>query len=214
MSNSASSHGRSRRAGSKSWRSIPRRSSPTRCSPSMADSRARSSVRDARTKAQRRWWSSTRRCMRASGAARQPESIEQQPAEAALPGQPLDGRRREHARVVRRRRVDRAGQRDAVPARDARRGPRRGKRAVGGVDDVVAEQPRRQQRVVRRQVGVIRDVRQERQVGAAEQRRVDAVADVRAERVRRRLRAQEVHRQIQGIPRRRAAAASRSQVLT
>ena len=184
----AASHCRSRRPGSNSSRSIPRRSSPTRAVPSSAASRA--AIVGPRGEHERAAAVVlVEHALHARlGGARPRRSDRAAAATALPPGQALDGDRGEHARVVGRGGVDRVGERDAVPARDARRGARRRERAVGGVDDVVAAQPRRQQRVVGRQIGVVGDVRQERQAGAAEQRPVDLVADVGAERVRRRAR--------------------------
>ena len=118
------------------------------------------------------------------------------PRHEAGPRQPRDGGGGEHARVVRRRGVHRARERDAVPARHP--GGRAGRREgpVGGVNDVVAAQPRREPRVVGREVGAIGDVREKREARAAEQRRMHPVADVRPQRVGRLPFAQKVHREI------------------
>ncbi len=134
------------------------------------------------------------------GALADVPALDEQAREASRPDEAFDGRFGEDARVVGLGGVDRADERDAVPARDARRRAREREDAVGGVDDVVVGELVGEVRVVGRDVAVVGHVRQKRKARRAQHRTVKPIAHVRRDHVKCLLRAGEVDRQVQGGP--------------
>ena len=148
------------------------------------------------------------------GSLGQAETIVEEASEPGRSEQPLDGRCGEEARVARRVRVDRAGERHFSAAGDPLGRPGIGEVGVGRVEEVGVGEVAGEVRVMGSEVGVVRHVGEKGQARRAERRSMEPEADVVGERAQSRARrpAKWTVRSSPAMP--TAAAASFSQALT